>query len=155
MMRKLIKKGGKELDIFPIPVPGEEKKFVYRPVSTIGICNSCKNKKAAFEFITFLISDKMMANPGDNHLNDMPVNKAAANKLMAHFQKEPIGGLALPDRIMNKIFYTLDNLQKLALGDGQVALIVHKYYQQYLNDEITVEEAVKKMKMSADLYLGE
>jgi ABC-type glycerol-3-phosphate transport system substrate-binding protein len=147
---------GLGLRVFPLPLPGSEKRYQFSVTNTIGIYGGSEHKEEAFEFIVYMLQDDVIGNPNLNLMvGGIPVNKTAYELLFKNMQKKPKIGTRLPEELVADSMQILNNLAWSSLYDRQIEGIVKKYMAMYFSGEMTSAAAARAIDENVNLYLSE
>ncbi len=133
--------GTEKRKIYPIEMSGMEGKVTAFPYALAGINPRCGDKKAAFEYIKLLISEKMQKSP---KLQSVPVNNAA-------FRYGRQEGNEY-DELAVKLS---ENIGRCEIFEGGVYTIMKQEIEDFMNGRKTSKEAAGNIQDRVGIYLNE
>ena len=139
-----------EADVRYYPIPSGEKganRAAYS-WSLYGITQKSENKDSAWKFLKFAMEEE---NQKLGSLLSLPVNKAAWSAMIPSTLQVPEEGLQPFFDDLTMLYRNIDTIY----GADKLTMDVFNPLIQYLNDELTLEEALEKAQQSVFIRLNE
>ena len=146
----------------------EDNPNVFRPLCEMGICASSEHKDEAAEFIKTMLSGEVQQTKTDEGL---PVNKASLEKMLSEYDSANmvLSAMIVDDNGVERNFnvHSTDEAERAALDayissadtpvrcDKQTENAVTEAGVSCLNGDISVDEAVEKIKTELELKMKE
>lgn len=142
------RKSGAEVRYYPIPSGEKDTNRAIYSWNLYGITKQSEHKDLAWKFLKFAIEEE---NQGLGSQLSLPVNKAAWRAMI------PPEDL-VSDKVLKPFFDDLTMLYRnidTIYGADKVTMDVYYPLEQYLNDEISLDEALAKAEQSVFIRLNE
>lgn len=149
--------------ILPYPVSDGEPEVFASPGEFVAVSSKCADKKAAFEFVKLLLSEKHQA--GDNFYY-LPVNERAYEKSREAFVKntsagetglEYRGGGVTSDETAAKTASALDRVKTALnycfINDREAVQILREELELFLSGEKAAEDTARTLQERMSAYL--
>ncbi len=127
--------------VYPVEMLEMKGKIAASPYIIAGINSKCKHKKAAFDYIKLILSEKMQVSY-KFHL--VPVNKAAF----------------MADKTENNDYNALakklsENIGKCEIRENKVYSIINQELNDFLNNKKTAEQTAAAIQDKVNIFLNE
>ena len=142
------KRSGADVRYFPVPMGEKGANREGYSWSLYGITKNSPNKESAWKFLKFAIEEE---NQKLDSQKSLPVDKAAWTTLYPSTQKVPEEGVERFLDDLTMLYRDVDTMY----GANKVTMDMYYSLLEYLNDEITLEEALEKAQQSVWIRINE